>query len=427
MKVKISWLIGILTLCLLSALFAAILTPYILTRSVLGQELLWALSGHAETLATSTSETVAPAAGSPTPAPEPSVTPSPAVTPAPTPTPRPADSSQPAGDQLELLANVHRIETIYQAITPSIVGINVEFSGSGSATPLTNRGTGLIIDERGLIVTNASVLTIALTSSGRLANEASLSVFVPGADQPFTAELVGRDQMTGLAVLSIDPDDQPLKAAPLSASPDLKVGQIVLACGYPDNLSAAGIMTSGIICGLNRWVRLEDGTSLQMIQTDTHLAQGSSGGPLLNLDGAVIGLSNSTLLRDNYDSLGYALPVAAIRQVVSNLISQSSDDGKCWLGLAVLRADGFRELQKLYRFPDGLYISSVIKDSPAYVASLRKGDIITRINEQKVNIDATLTTVLEGKKAGDTIKIEVYRRSDGLYHEYKVYLQEYKR
>jgi serine protease Do len=228
-------------------------------------------------------------------------------------------------------------------------------------------------------------------------------------------------------VLSIDPGKQALIAAKFAASSTPKVGQLVFTCGYPELLTVSGGLSSGFISAVNRVVLLEDGTSLQMIQTDARFAQSSSGGPLVNFDGQVIGLLNSNLNRNAYDSMNYALPAGIVKQVVENLVNQGYVTGRVWLGVTVLSEENFLELQKLYRFPDGLYVSNVIKDSPAYISGLRKGDIITLINDEVVHTHLNIAAFLLSKKAGDLVEIKVYRKTDGLYHDLTVYLQEYIR
>lgn len=420
MKVKIRWLIGILCLCLISAVFTAMMTVLLIVRGAFSQEWLRSIAGEqrssAQTLATQTTPPTTSLTEPPAPSPQPT----------PTPTPRPTEPTLPAEALLNLVENHERITAVYEQVAPSVVGINVAVTGSGSTTTRTNQGTGLIIDKTGLIVTNTSTLAIALDREGKLVEDASLDIWLADGGKSLPATLVGRDQMTGLSVIAIKPGDRQLQAATLAEYPNLKVGQIVLSCGYPDILSEAGVLISGIISGINRWVSLEDGTQLQMIQTDAHMAQSSSGGPLLNLDGEVIGLANSTILRESYDSLGYALPAGVVSRVVKDLTSQPSESDKAWLGVAVLNEQSFLELQALYQWPDGLYVSSVIKDSPAYIAGLRKGDIITRFDGQDIDGSETLATLLTHYKAGDSVDLKVYRKSDGLYHDLKVYLQEYE-
>ncbi len=319
------------------------------------------------------------------------------------------------------------VERIYENIAPSVVGIRVTVTGSGSSTTRTNEGSGLIISDKGTIVTNASILAIAFDKQGKLNDQATIQVYVKDQPQPFLAQLTGKDSVTGLAVLEITPGAAALKAAEMAKAPMLKVGQMVLAVGYPDDLDQAGGLASGLISGLNRPVVLEDGTTVQMIQTNAEIGQSCSGGPLLDLQGKVIGLSNCGLARESYDTVNYALPIDTLLAVAQSLSDQGYVSGRSWLGVTVLTETSFMELKELYHFPDGLYISTVVNDSPAYAANLRKGDVIVQINDEAITSTTDLSGFLLTKPVGALLKIKIYRQSDNQTHDLQVCLQEYKR
>jgi serine protease Do len=318
------------------------------------------------------------------------------------------------------------IANIYAATAPSVVNIEVEVDANGTAARKTNQGSGLILNKSGSIVTNASILTIALDKQGKILANAHVRVSVFGSVQAFDAVLTGRDLLTGLAVLKIVPGETVLQPAKFAEKPSLKVGQLILSIGYPDELFTSGGLTSGIITGLNRPVILDDGTNLQMIQSNAPISQTCSGGPLLNLSGEVVGLTNCALIRDVTDTMGYALAAETVQQVAKGLIENGFVAGRSWLGVSVLLQESFMELQKLYQLPDGLYISNVIKDSPAYSVDLRKGDIITAINATAVGASMDMSKFLQSQPVGSLVTIRIYRRTDGQYHDFKVYLQEYK-
>jgi serine protease Do len=215
-----------------------------------------------------------------------------------------------------------------------------------------------------------------------------------------------------------------LQPAKLAESPALKVGQLVLAVGYPDMLDEQGGLFSGLISGLNRTVILENGTAVQMIQTNAPISQICSGGPLINLLGEVIGLTNCNLAYESYDGMNYALPVDAMRAVAANLSDAGYVPGRAWLGITVLSEASFLELQYLYRFPNGLYVSSVVKDSPAYAADLRKGDVIVQINDAEVGTGMDLSAFLQTQSVGSLLRLRVYRRLENQTLTIQVYLKE---
>jgi serine protease Do len=431
-KNKARVFIGLVALCLVSAIAASLITAVFFIRGYFRQSLVWqpGTSGNA----VSDTTTGSLSAGSsqipttrvvlnPTTTPAQNITRKPASTTAPSST----GSSHPAVEQLSLLQVQEQIEDIYDSVSPSVAGISVSVSATGTTNERTNKASALIISADGILVTSTGTLSFALDRNGTLKTNAKIEVLLKGHEEPVSAELIGNDILTGISVLSIDPTIVALQPAVFAEAPILKVGQLVLSMGYPDMLASAGGLSSGIITAIDREVMLEDGTGLGMIQTDAHISQSCSGGPLLNLDGEVIGLANCSVSRDISDAMGYALPADVVQQIAKNLVTQGYVSGRAWLGVTVLQENSFLELQNLYRFPDGLYITSVIKDSPAYTADLRKGDIITKINGSDVATHESLVVFLQSQPIGALVDIEVYRKSDGLYHQQNVYLQEYQR
>ncbi|HBP38801.1 MAG TPA: hypothetical protein DD640_08700 [Clostridiales bacterium] len=420
MSSKIQRIAGLAVICLASATTASILTIILLGRGVLGSA--WISSGSSTT---SSGGMTAATTLTPTPTSKPT----PTVTPSPTPTVPPAsptpDPSQGTG-VLYWWQTHDLVEKLFENVSPSVVGIDVEVAASGTASRKTNEGSGIIYSRSGMIVTNAGILSIAIDKQGELLTNASIRVYVRGVSQTFTASLVARDSLSGLAVLRIDPGINILQPAVFSADPELKVGQVILALGYPDELYESGGLSSGIITGLDRPVMLEDGTNLRMIQTDALISKICSGGPLLNLAGEVIGLTNCALKSDATDTLSYALPADTVQMVAANLIKNGYIPGRSWLGISILLEDSFLDLQKLYKLPGGLYVSNVVKDSPAYTADLRKGDVITEINGEVVSPSMDMSYFLQTQPVGSLVTFRVYRRSDGKYHSLQAYLQEYR-
>ena len=350
------------------------------------------------------------------PTPKPSVQPS-----------QPVDQSTDGGEVIALWANTRLIERLYEDVAPSVVGIKVTVTDSVTGLIRSNEGSGLILDTRGTIATNTAILAIALDKNGKLLSNATVQVFVRGAQRPFTATLTGKDPLSGLSILDIQPGLTDLKPAVMAEEPTLKVGQLVLTIGYPDMLDGEGGLASGMISGLNRTVLLENGITTQMIETDARINSICSGGPLLNLQGEVIGLVNCDLSRSYFDNANYALPAATLVEVAESLSDRGYLSGRPWLGVTVLTEDSFIELQHLYRFPDGLYVSSVVVDSPAYSAGLLNGDVITKINGDEVKPGMDLSAFLQTQKVGSLLTVHVFRRGDSQIYMFKIYLQEYKR
>lgn len=493
MSKKTKLVIGLISLCVISAVLASLLTAALMVRGVMGSRFLFSrfipadtqLSAETGTTTqlqstngqTTTSQTTTsqPDSGqtnaiqSPTPA-QTVATPTPSATATASPIPEDPQSGQiedpeastaasgieqsgseasgtetdsadteatpsvpaPTGqngssvDDPDRLGYYERFEEIYMSARASIVGILVEVDETATTVRRTNEGSGLIMHEEGIIVTNSSVINIAVNKQGQILSHAAINVYIENQQRAFSAQLLGRDPLTGLAVLRIDPGRVSLQPAVIAQDPDLRVGQMIVAIGFPDVMQESGSLFTGLISSLNHPVQLEDGTTLQMIQTDARINQRCSGGPLLNLAGEVVGIANCDFTFQSYDIQSYALPAQTAHKVVEDMLSQGYVGGRAWLGVSVLVQDTFAKLQNLYNYPDGLYITNVMDGSPAYVANLRKGDIITEINNEAVSASMNISHFLQSQPVGSLVRIQVYRSSDSQYHEMRVYLQEYE-
>jgi S1-C subfamily serine protease len=431
---KLKWIAGLVLLCLVSGLAAAALTTALLMNGAFSPLLPKKTSGTGETSATgsgSTSGTSQPLA-SPSPTPRPTPTSKPTLSPTPFPTaptaPPTPSASPPTGNALEdlyLWQVRDHLEKIYAAAAPSVAGIRIEVSASGSVPKMTNEGSGVIIASTGEILVNANLLSIALDKQGKVLASARINALIHGIETAVPATLVGRDLMTGLAVLHVNPGTHTLVPASFAAKNVLQIGKMVLAVGYPEQTYTSGCMSSGFISGLHYPVALEDGTTLQLIQTSAPVSASCLGGPLLDLEGRVIGITCSAPSPDLSDPMSYALPGQEALRIGRDLIEKGYVSGRSWLGVTVLSEASFLDLQKRYSLPDGLMISNIIKGSPAASVDLRKGDIITRIDRQAILPSTDLGRILQSQPVGTLIVIRLYRRSDGRYHDIEVYLQEY--
>ena len=424
---------GLAALCLVCAVAASALTLWAMSRGLFG--LYPPAPETGATLQTLPQDTTAAPTPTkkptPTPAGTPGITPEPTtgVTPTPTSTPNETTVDDPeptpgATEGTTVLSTERLIEKLYEEVSPSVVSIEVEVEEFGKSQFRTNQGSGLILRETGEIATNAAILSIATDKNGNLLANAIVRVKIKDVDKPFAASLIGYDVLSGLAVIKIDPADHKLKPGVFAQSSDVRIGQVVMAVGYPDILYESGGLSSGLITGINRTVLLEDGLAVQMLQTNAPVSLNCSGGPLLNLKGEVLGLTNCAVIREAIDSLSYVLPAAVVQTVSVELIDNGQTTGRSWLGVSVLSEASFLELQKLYGLPDGLYVSHVMNDSPAYTADLRKNDIITRLNGVDVGTSLDISRFLQINPPGTLVEIRVYRRTDGRYYNLKTYLQE---
>jgi serine protease Do len=256
-------------------------------------------------------------------------------------------------------------------------------------------GTGFIIDAKGLIITNNHVISNADKITVRTVD-----------NKEFDATLVGRDSLTDLALLKIDPKGSKLTVLKLGDSDKLEIGEWAVAIGSPQGLEWT--VTAGIISAKGR--NLGAGPYDSFIQTDASINQGNSGGPLLNMNGEVIGVN--TMIVANSQGLGFAVP----SNVLKNLLPQLMDGRvrRGWLGITLQNIDD--NLAKSFELPDteGALVADVIKGDPADLAGVKSGDVIKKADGNDIADSRALTQYVGGKKPGDTIKLSIIRNGKNI-------------
>ena len=283
------------------------------------------------------------------------------------------------------------LQQIYEQNIPSVVSI------TAVGTRTTATGTGVVLSEKGYLVTNYHVIEGAQSLTVKLTDEREL-----------TAKVVGSDPVSDLAVLYVAAGD--LVPAQFGDSDNLRVGDTVVAIGDPLGVELRGTMTDGIISAISRDVQV-DGRSMNLIQTNAALNSGNSGGPLINSFGQVIGINTMKIgtFTDSsgVEGLGFAIPSATVQEVVNQLITQGYVSGRPWLGI---QGESFSSYyRRFYQLPQGVYITEVEAGSPAQTAGLMRGDIITRADDSPVSDMETLNSLLYTHSAGDTMLLTVYR------------------
>lgn len=260
-------------------------------------------------------------------------------------------------------------------------------------------GTGFVVSEDGLIITNKHVVS-----------DASASYKVVTKDgKEYEVKQVSRDPANDIAIVKIDASG--LKPVTLGTSNDLKVGQFVVAIG-----TALGefrhTVTTGVISGLGRGIiagsafegyaeRLDD-----VIQTDAAINPGNSGGPLLNSSGEVIGVN--VAVAQGAQNIGFALPIDVVKRALDEYKTSGKFVSKPFLGVSYQMID--QDTAILNKVPQGAYVEDVIKGSSAASAGIVVGDIITKFDGVDVREDTgDLTEIISKKKVGDTVTIEIWR------------------
>jgi len=259
-----------------------------------------------------------------------------------------------------------RIVTVAEAVTPSVVHIQAIVKFDDRRNEVT--GSGLIVTADGAILTNEHVVDDA----------EKITVSVPGRKRKYSARLVGTDRQTDIALLRIDHgDDPPFAAARLSPDP-VRVGQWVLAIGNPYGLD--GTVSLGIVSAKGRNLEIPNLLN-DFIQTDALIDRGSSGGPLVDLDGRVVGINS----RGQGRGIGFTIPIDTARDVMAQLDHGGIERG--FLGVSLQPLD--RDLAEHLGLGEttGVLISHVVPKSPADRAGLETGDVITRFEGQEVEAE----------------------------------------
>ncbi len=283
------------------------------------------------------------------------------------------------------------LQDIYEACIPSVVSITTKLYGGSSS------GTGVVLSANGYIVTNyhviedAQSITVLLTDNRQLA-----------------ARIVGSDPVSDLAVLSVEAED--LISAQFGDSDTLRVGDTVVAIGDPLGVEYRGTMTNGIISAINRNVSI-NGRTMNLIQTNAALNSGNSGGPLINAYGQVIGINTIKIgtFADNagVEGLGFAIPSATVKDIVTQIISQGYVSGRPKLGITGESISLF--YQRYYRLPAGLFVTDIAPGSNVEKAGLEVGDVLISVDGSKVYSQNDLDTLLYQYSAGDVVTLVVYR------------------
>ena len=257
-----------------------------------------------------------------------------------------------------------RIVTVAEKIKPSVVHIEAIVKVNDRRSQAT--GSGVIVREDGAILTNDHVVNDA----------EKITVSIPGRKRKYPARLVGTDRQTDIALLQIQ-SDEPFPAAVLSEE-DVRVGQWVLAIGNPYGLD--GTVSLGIVSAKGRNLEIPDLLN-DFIQTDAMIDRGSSGGPLVDLAGKVVGINS----RGQGRGIGFTIPIDTARDVMAQLEAGGIERG--FLGIMFQSVD--RDLADHFGVADatGVLINHVLPGSPAEQAGLETGDIITRFDGRDVEAE----------------------------------------
>lgn len=303
------------------------------------------------------------------------------------------------------------VEAVAQKVSESVVGIRTTtsvvnfFGGSSEAT---GEGSGVIYSSDGYIVTNYHVISEAVGSSS-----AKIEVFLESnSSDSYEASVVGYNISTDLAVIKIDAKGLP--EVEIGDVDELKVGQYAITIGNPGGLEFMRSVTYGVISGLDRVVSSD--SEVGLIQTDAAINPGNSGGALVNTQGQLIGINSSKIVSEEYEGMGFAIPVDVVVDICDGIISkQYSPDP--YTGIIVSEKYTAQVLG-YYGFPAGAVVLSVTEGSPAESCGIKKGDIITEFNGVNISEYTVYTQVLEQCTPGESVSVVIYR--NGNYYTTKI-------
>lgn len=266
-----------------------------------------------------------------------------------------------------------------------------------------NIGSGFIVSSDGLIVTNKHVVA---DSSGKY-------YIITTKDKKYTVQKIYRDPLNDISIVKIDPlenKDQNLVPVTLGDSSNLQVGQLVVAIGTPLG-QFNNTVTTGIISGLGRGITA--GSQFQgfveelsnVIQTDAAINPGNSGGPLVNSSAQVIGVN--TAVASGGQNIGFALPINVIKASLKNF-NETGQFNRPYLGVAYRLIT--RDVALMNSVPEGAYVQQVVDGSAADKAGIKQGDIITKIDGNKIQEgQSDIAKIIANKKVGDSLTLTVWR------------------
>ena len=253
-------------------------------------------------------------------------------------------------------------------------------------------GSGFIIDEKGIVITNNHVIQDAEDIIVRFNDE-----------KEFNAKVIGADPLSDIAVLQLDTKEK-FKPVKFGNSDKARIGDWVIAIGNP--FGFGGTVTSGIISARNRSLglsRYED-----YIQTDASINSGNSGGPLFDMNGDVIGINTAILGRSGSIGIGFAIPSNSAKIVIDQLI-EFGETKRGWLGVRI--QDVTKEIAEVENLdkPRGALVASVASNSPSEKAGVKAGDIILEFDGKLIQEMKQLPAIVAKTKVGKKVNVKIWR------------------
>ena len=294
------------------------------------------------------------------------------------------------------------LQQLYDSCADSIVAITGSIEGESGYY----WGTGVIVSSDGLIVTNAHIIDGCDSAQVTLYN-----------DESYEAKLVGVDGISDLALLKIEAHG--LSAATFGDTSGIAVGDEVAAIGNPLGEDFRSTLTNGIISAIDRGLNY-NGRTMSLLQTNTAINQGNSGGALFNMYGQVVGITNMKMMSyySSIEGIGFAIPSTTVKTVVDSLAAYGEVRGRPSIGIIVGAIP--EDVHSYYDIPQGLYISGVQKGSDAEAKGVQVGDILTAVNGQPVSTTDQVAEIKDAMSVGDTLHLSLWRDGESLEVDIKL-------
>lgn len=286
------------------------------------------------------------------------------------------------------------LRELYERCSPSVVGISAYMQGQVGYS----WGSGVIMSEDGLIITNTHVIDGADRAVVKLYN-----------DEEYEATLIGADSISDIALLKIEADGLP--AAQFGDSSLLVVGEDVAAIGNPLGEEFRMTLTNGIISAISRDINYKSRT-MTLLQTNAALNEGNSGGPLFNMYGQVVGITNMKMMssESSIEGIGFAIPSSTVVTVVNAILRDGKVVGRPSIGITVGPIPD--SAAEEYDLPHGLYIVAVSSGSDAEAKGLQQGDILLAVNGIEVTNTHQVLEIKEQFQVGDELSFTIWRNGE---------------
>lgn len=286
---------------------------------------------------------------------------------------------------------------IAKQVSPATVSLKVIGVDNDTETVIGS-GTGFIITDDGYIVTNKHVVVLAEEAVSTY----YVTVVLPGDDLPVRAEVVGSDTQTDIAVLKADTDKK-LPCVKMGDSDLLQAGELAVVIGNALG-SLDDSVTVGVISAPSREIN-RNGYRVEVIQTDASVNPGSSGGPLINSYGEVVGITNSKIITSTSENVGFAIPVNAVKKVIEDIINYGKVVDRPYLGVSVR----YVPEGSYYGAEGGIFVEEIVMNGPAYNAGFKLGDKLISMDGVEIKETGDIIKVRDSHKVGDTIEVVVER------------------